>query len=696
MWLIIVESPSKCRKIEEYLGFNYKCIATIGHFRAVNSLGSLDNPFFSIMPDKKANVTAMRKTISKYDKSRILLATDDDREGEAIAWHVCDTFKLSPETTHRIKFHEITATAIRDAVASPTTINMDLVRAQQTRQVLDMLVGFKVSPVLWKFIHGGLSAGRCQTPALRLVYDNERQKTETAITMTHKIVGFFHKREFGLSREMSSDETLRQFLEKSADFQHSISSLPAAVGERAPPTPYNTSGLLQSACNSLRMTPKEVMKYCQVLYQDGFITYMRTDSTKYSDEFATKTRDYIKTKYGDKYARDGDAPPPAIAREGLEGIDDVVVRCAFGANRRFPSHEAIRPTNISLSEIPGNDKKLQSLYSLIWKNSLASCMAPKRYASYEFRVSAPENLFYAHVAEVVIEPGWRAVFDAANRATTEPPSFMRGFVSPSQIKSCPAFHGAHSHYTEASLIRKLEELGIGRPSTFASLVEVIQDRKYVVVEDVEGTALQCNEYTMTGTDKNIKVERKSIISGNEKQKLRITPLGITCIEFLISHFSELFSYDYTNAMEARLDAMELAGLCRDCDATIQKSIDGLPSSTCRGDALVDLGENVLLKSGKYGTYVERNGVRKNTRGKTKVSLDDAKELLDADKTTSDKNVLRVLDAEYSVRKGKYGPYVLHRMGEGKPTCHNIRKFRGSFLECDPKTLIDWVKNVGVV
>ena len=362
---------------------------------------------------------------------------------------------------------------------------------------------------------------------------------------------------------------------------------------------------------------------------------------------------------------------------------------------------------------------------------------------YEYRVSAPDKLFYSHIAEIVIEPGWKAIFDTSRSTSMEPPSLLRGNVSPSQIKTTPVFHNTRSHYTEASLIRKLEELGIGRPSTFASLVEVIKERKYVAVEDVEGIAVECNQYTMTGLD--IQTERLTRIVGNEKQKIIIQPIGIACIEFLISHFSDLFSYDYTNKMEAKLDAMELAGLCGDCDATIQKSIAagnlrlapkalmpvcrhpclnaalereaficGVAASSSalatkshinakrltpaqdpsltRAETAVDLGENILLKSGKYGTYVERDG---STRGKTKVLLEEAM-TTETPKTKSNANVLRILDAEYSVRKGKYGVYVLHERKGAKPVCHNIRKFRESFLECEAQTLIDWVKNISVV
>ena len=309
--LVIVESPAKCNKIESYLGEGYKCAASFGHIRELaDGLKSIDlannfTPTFKECEDKKPQISKLRKLIESAKE--VLLASDDDREGEAIAWHLCQVFGLPVKTTKRIVFHEITETALKRAVREATTLNMNVVNAQLSRQVLDVLVGYKLSPVLWKYItkfkKTGLSAGRCQTPALRLVYENQKEIEASPGKKVYTTTGYFtaHNLPFVLNYNHDSDDEMSTFLEKSVHFNHIYSCGPIRTTIKQPPTPFTTSTLQQVANNELRISPKETMKICQTLYEGGYITYMRTDSTTYSEEFIEKSILYIEKTYGKEY-----------------------------------------------------------------------------------------------------------------------------------------------------------------------------------------------------------------------------------------------------------------------------------------------------------------------------------------------------------------------------------------------------------
>jgi len=306
--LVIVESPAKCKKIEEYLGEGYKCLASFGHLRELTSLKEIDiqnnfTPNYSLCNDdrKAKNIKALRVAIHKAQD--VLLATDDDREGEAIAWHICKVFELSVETTKRIIFHEITKPALNNAILYPRTINMNVVQSQQARQILDMIVGFQISPTLWSAISknnkSGLSAGRCQTPALRLIYDNYLEIKESPGTKVYNTTGYFtnHCLPFELNKQFQTEEDVVDFLKASSIFQHVYSRSEVKKSLRQPPQPLTTSRIQQLASNEMKMTPKETMKTCQSLYEEGYITYMRTDSSKYCDEFIGSIKEFIVKTY---------------------------------------------------------------------------------------------------------------------------------------------------------------------------------------------------------------------------------------------------------------------------------------------------------------------------------------------------------------------------------------------------------------
>jgi DNA topoisomerase-1 len=588
-YLVIVESASKCLKIETYLGSQYKCIASNGHIRQIEGLKSIETkrnyePKFTIPKEKSKHVETMRTILGMFSKSNIILATDDDREGEAIAWHICETFALSVADTQRIKFNEITKSAILRAIENPIRIDMDLVRAQHARQVLDMLVGFKISPLLWKYLYNdktnGLSAGRCQTPALRLVYDND--KARTSPELSYKTRGKFGAKnvEFVLSKDFVKKDDVSEFLSKSVRFKHYLTIGSPTESTRGPPKPFNTSRLLQHVSH---LSPKETMALCQTLYQEGHITYMRTDSTKYSKDFLSEARTWITNAFGDKYIGQLDK---------IENTD--------ASN----PHEAIRVTNLETTEITGSDPRLNTMYKTILKNTIESCMSDAKYSITECRISAPDDLFYRSVIEVPLFYGWKKQRETGEQNDGKGmllyfKSILNNPIQSAYIESNVSFTNRHSHYTESSLISKLEDLGIGRPSTFASLVDVIQERGYVKKMNIEGEKYTCVEYKLSGdTIEEVKIER---IHGNEKNKLVIQPVGVLIIEFLIKTFESLFSYDYTDQMEKRLD--DIAGgksgvqwydACKECHVLIRSLSNSVAKEKYKLDGEHDL---VFTKNG---------------------------------------------------------------------------------------------------
>lgn len=687
-WLIIVESPSKCKKIEEYLGSEYQCIASQGHIRRIDGLKSIDTkrdftPTFSVIPEKEKHIGTMRSIIAKFPKENVLIATDDDREGEAIGWHICDVFELNPETTKRILFHEITKDAILTAVANPTTLNMSLIYAQHSRQVLDVVVGYTVSPLLWKHIYNdktnGLSAGRCQTPALRLVYDHYIQTKDRKMETQYKTTAYFFERNvrFDLQTKHDTEESVVSFLEKSKTFEHRLSISPPKETYKSPPKPFTTSRLLQSASSVLRFSPKTTMSLCQILYQMGLITYMRTDSSKYSPVFLKTVEAYILREYNNpKYVGD------------LNTLENT---------EAGNPHEAIRITNIHLSFITDENKSLVSMYRFIWKNTVESCMATATYQTRNVYISAPENTRYEHTLEIPIFEGWKQLgnittsgVDVAQHQTgmhTYLSSFVDKPISYQYIESMVSSSekGAR-YYTEASLIHALEELGIGRPSTYASLVETIQERGYVLKKDVKGVVISCNEYKLTKHSHTLEKTEKERVFGQEKDKLMIQPTGILVIEFLLQYFEGLFSYDYTKTMETELDQISNMDsaiatdswrkICREC-YTLIKTLKKPLSSRTRETYVIEKDVELVfhtngasLKRTLEDGTVEYKTVKKDIDldlGKLKrgeYSVDDLLEIPE--------ELLGVFDeTEVLLKSGRYGAYVV--CGELKVSLKQMNK-----------------------
>ena len=473
--LVIVESPAKCKKIEEYLGPGYKCLASYGHLQELSSLKNIDiennfNPTYNVIDNtiKKKQIEILRKEIK--NAKEVILASDGDREGEKIGYSIIELFKL-PLTTKRITFNEITESAIQSAVQHPKTINMDIVHAQQARQILDILVGFKVSPMLWKFItkpkgkEHSLSAGRCQTPALRLIYDNDNDINKSEERKVYTTTGYFTNSNiaFDLSPQgkHESEDEITDFLDGSADFSHIYNCTQPVKVYKKPPEPFTTSRIQQVASNELHYAPKETMRICQLLYEGGFITYMRTDSKTYSAEFLDTVKEYIVRAYaqGEKYIGEN---IDSMATGAVKEPDKKKKTKKAEKPPPQEAHEAIRPTNISLCELPENmDSKEKRMYKLIWETTLESCMAPASFHSVTANISSFQDTKFVYTSELIDFPGWKIV---AKKYSTENKEYhylqqikQNSIIPYKKVCARVSIKGSKQHYTEARLVQLLEE-----------------------------------------------------------------------------------------------------------------------------------------------------------------------------------------------------------------------------------------------
>lgn len=771
--LLIVESPAKCAKIEKYLGAGYKCVASFGHICELNGLESIDvennfKPNFTLMDTKRQQVSKLRSAIAKAKE--VMLAADDDREGEAIAWHICQVFELPVSTTKRIIFHEITEPALKQAVSRAGLINMDVVHAQHARQILDVLVGYRVSPILWQKISqntaSGLSAGRCQTPALRLIYDNQKEIEASPGRKVYNTTGYFTRKNlpFVLDHNHEDEETIGVFLETSGIHDHVYKcSDPRNVSKKAP-IPFTTSGLQQSASNELRISPKETMRLCQKLYEGGYITYMRTDSTTYSKVFLDSSKKFIEKTYGDTYVREdletlAERGSGAAAKKSKKKGGSAEAHTDAGGAQE--AHEAIRPTDVSVDDV---DEELGAregkMYHLIRRNTLESCMAPAEYLSITATLTAPEEHTYRYTSEQVVFPGWKAV--AGYEKESPDYAFLQTIKKEStldykSIVSKVTLKDLKQHYTEAKLVQLLEKQGIGRPSTFSSLVDKIQERNYVKKENVKGKQIKCVDFELSDNVLSEIVNMREF--GNEKDKMVLQPLGSLVIEFLIDHFDAMFQYEYTKTMEQCLDKIAKGEkvwyeLCGECLEQIEELSEGLveeriaipiddshtymiakygPVIKCvKGDKTtfkkvksdIDLaklrageyeldeiievashtcenlgkhkGTPVLLKTGKYGPYVEWGVTKRSVKldkPLDEITLEDVLPILAERKNAA---IVREIDDHTSVRTGKYGDYVFHK----KPTWKKPRflklydfvKLHGhdSYKTCELSVLRKWL------
>ena len=748
--LVIVESPAKCKKIEQYLNTankgTYKCIASYGHIRELPGLAAINihnnfAPTFIECESKKDQIGKIRKAMKDADE--VILATDDDREGEAIAWHLCEVFNLPVELTKRIIFHEITEAALHKALALPVNVKMAVVHAQIARQVLDMLVGYHLSPLLWKHVKDGLSAGRCQTPALRLIYDNEREIQATPGKRSYVVTGYFTNKmlPFTLNHAETCEEKMQAFLQESLTHTYLYKAPKIHMKTAPPPQPFSTSTLQQAASNELHLSPKETMTLCQTLYEGGYITYHRTDSQTYSEEFKVQAEMYIRSTYGDAYL----STEPKLSR----GI----------AYQAVSAHEAIRPTKLSCEAIDGENKRENRLYQFIRRRTLESCMAPASLSVLTATITAPQKHEYHYTAEHVVFPGWQVVTRTKSiecKEYTYLQALKPNVQLPYQkIKAQTHLTETKQHYTEAKLVSLLEGQGIGRPSTFASLVDKIQERNYVKKENVKGKMMLDTAFEVVdGLVKRVQTEKEF---GAEKNKLVITPVGILALEFLLKHFEPFFQYAYTKEMEEALDLVvngqtiwhtvckkyyeELTHLSstilekgketiridaehtymigkygpvikcvKDKKTTFKAVRKDIDLNTLRKGAytLEDILEEekpaaptplglfqekpVYIKVGKFGKYLEWNGLSKSLKHlkmkPEEITMDDVAELLFDGENELEQT--RVINSDATIKKGQYGPYIYYKNKKmKKPRFLKLDGFAQDYMTCDLSILKEW-------
>ena len=670
--LVIVESPAKTGSFEKALGPGYKCMASYGHIRELKKLCDIDReneytPTYINSTGKLKQITKLKDAAKK--SSGVILATDDDKEGEAIAWHLCQVLRLPVSTTPRLIFHEVTSNAIQAAIRNPSVINMNKVHAAQARQILDMLVGFQISPLLWNKFGGqlALSAGRCQTPALRLVYENQKDIDKSPGKIVYTTTGYFTPKAlpFVLNHQYENEEEMMGFFEETvtSDFEHMLTIEKETKGSKSAPKPFTTSSMQQSANTELRISPKEAMSICQKLYENGLITYMRTDSRTYSKDFVETAKNYISKKYGQTYIRqdidsltvrknDNKTKTPNKQTNKAKKEGDKKEKSSNGGGSggsAQEAHEAIRPTKIELKGLDAErySPKERKMYYMIWRNTVESCMKPCLTTNITANISAPYENNYRNTQEQIVEPGWKIVdgFDKENsnyNYLVSQKSVCPKKVEYSKIVSRLGIKDSKSHYTEAKLVQLLEEKGIGRPSTFSSLIDKIQERGYVKRGDVEGKTYNGKEFELIGeelTETNI--EKKF---GGENNKLVLQPLGAMVWEYLSKICGVLFEYEYTKNMECDLDMIEKGekiwhSLCKECD----EQVSGLTTEIKEKAK----EEKKALSNANTEENGDNKGKGKGKGKQVKMSGADIK-----------------IDDEYTYSVTKYGP-VVYSVVDGK-------------------------------
>lgn len=577
MKLVVVESPAKCAKIRGFLGDGYKVVASFGHIRALehdlDAVGIERNfePKYKFLTEKKKAIDQLKDAAK--DCTEVYLAADDDREGEAIAFSVCLLLKLNPATTPRAVFHEITKKAVCEAVLNPRRLDMNKVNAQQSRAMLDMLIGFTLSPLLWKHVSRGLSAGRCQTPALRLIAEKEKSVGDFKSSLTWKLTGSWTDEKGGkvaaeLCDELEDEESAHAYIEivRDAVEPYKIKNVVVRPWNSSPPPPLITSTLQQQASALFGMSPKTTMSVAQRLYEEGYITYMRTDCAVLSEEAIASGRKWIESNYGAEYlATSGGSAAPA-KKTAKKSAPKATEEKKEGAVQAQEAHEAIRPTKMELREIDGDiGNQEKKLYGLIWRRAMQSLMSDAHGESKTAKFQSESDADFEWIAKWsrTLFAGWKKlgevgkINDDVDDAEETDESWNDGIkvgdvLRWQQINGKAAQTKAPSRYTEASLVSELEKRGIGRPSTYAGILEALGDKGYIEIKDVQGQPLQLGRLQMTADKKIARTEEK-VMQGGEKKKMVPTDLGVRALAFLEREFSDLIDYSFTAHMESSLD-----------------------------------------------------------------------------------------------------------------------------------------------
>ncbi|MEY5045249.1 MAG: type topoisomerase [Bacteroidota bacterium] len=674
--LLIVESPAKAKTIEKILGSDFEVKSCYGHIRDLEkSEMGIDikkgfKPRYIVPEDKEKVVKELKQLAKKSDE--VWLATDEDREGEAISWHLCEVLGLDPITTKRIVFHEITKPAIKSAVEKPRTVNMNLVNAQQARRILDRIVGFEISPILWRkmSMKNNLSAGRVQSVAVRIIVERERAINGFTSTSSFKIEGFFKAKDINGKQvtfkaegsKKGNEQDAEQFLTGCVGAQYTVKDVQKKPGRKSPAAPFTTSTLQQEASRKLGYGVSKTMLIAQKLYEAGHITYMRTDSVNLSETAIQDISKQITDSYGKPYLQ---------------------VRKYKNKNESAQeAHEAIRPTYMDKTKVDNADA--QKLYDLIWKRTMASQMSDAELEKTiaEISISTQQELLKAE-GEVLKFDGFLKVYnegkdedDENEEENTEgmlPPLEINQSVELTELVAVERFTRPQSRYTEASLVKKLEELGIGRPSTYAPTISTIIKRGYVEKRDKEGIKRDYRVITLSKDKVSKSVESEN--TGAEKSKLFPTDLGTVVTDFLIQHFTQVLDYGFTAKIESEFDHIadgqeNWSEMLKDFYAPFKKDVDETMETAERISGERELGfdpvsgKRIIARMGRYGPMVQIGETSEEEKAKfAKLKVDQSIETIQLQEALELFKLPRILgdfeNEQIQVNIGRFGPYLAH-------------------------------------
>jgi DNA topoisomerase I len=666
--LMIVESPAKAKTIEKYLGADFIVKASYGHVRDLtkgNKAIDIEGGFlpkYEVLEDKEKIIDELRKLSDKSE--HIWLATDEDREGEAISWHLAEVLGIELKDAQRVVFNEITKKAIQKAIEKPRLIDINLVNAQQARRVLDRIVGFQLSPILWSKIRTGLSAGRVQSVAVRIIVERERDITQFNSESHFKVFAEFDlgggvKLKAELNQKFNEEKEAQKFLEECIGANYSIKNLESKPAKKSPSAPFTTSTLQQEASRKLGFSVAQTMRVAQTLYEGGKISYMRTDSVNLSEDAREQARNMIHTSFGEKYHQ------PRTFKSKVANAQEA--------------HEAIRPTDFTVQEVPG-DRNEKRLYELIWKRTIASQMADaaleKTTATIE--ISTRKENFIA-VGEVMKFDGFLKVYieerdedsDEEGQEGMLPPLKVGQVLKHNNSVARERFSRPPARYTEASLVKKLEELGIGRPSTYAPTISTIQKREYVVKDERQGNLRDYRELILAAGKVTREVLQEN--TGVEKAKLFPTDLGMMVVDFLVENFPQVLDFSFTAQVEEEFDEIATGTLrwnkmletfYKDFSKTVIDTKENAERVNKEQELGVDpkTGRKITARFGRYGPFVqiepEKEGdkpkyasLRSDQRLET-ITLEDALELFKMPRMIGEFE-----GEQMKVNIGRFGPYV---------------------------------------